>query len=111
MAPTTLLQQKTATSVHGRMPGAHGHPLHISEMLAMLPAVYSVERVSVHNPAEILKAKKAVHQAFLHQLEGKGFSLVEILSPCPTYIGKTAQETLHWISDVMVREFPLGKIK
>lgn len=111
MAPTTLVDQKTSTSVHGRNAAVHGHPLHISEMLAILPSVYSIERVSIHNPAEIVKAKKAVHQAFVNQLEGKGFSLVEILSPCPTYIGKSAQETLHWIADVMIKEFPLGKIK
>ena len=111
MAPTTLSHQKTATTVHGRDVAVHGHPLHISEMLALLPSVYSVERVSLHNPAEIMKAKKAVRQAFVNQLEGKGFSLVEIVSPCPTYIGKSPQETLRWISDVMVKEFPLGKIK
>ncbi|MDD4981426.1 MAG: thiamine pyrophosphate-dependent enzyme, partial [Candidatus Omnitrophica bacterium] len=87
MAPTTLLSQKTATTVKGRDAQIHGFPLKISEMLALLPGVKYIERTSLHSPQEIIKTKRAVKQAFSNQIEGLGFSLVEILSPCPTYWG------------------------
>jgi 2-oxoglutarate ferredoxin oxidoreductase subunit beta len=77
----------------------------------LLPGVFSLERTSLHSPQEILKTKRAIKQAFVHQLENKGFSLVEVLSPCPTYLGLTPRQALDWIKDVMVREFPLGRIK
>lgn len=111
MAPTTLLNQKTATTPRGRDANVHGYPLKISEMLAILPGVKYIERVSLHSPQEISKARKAIKQAFLNQIEGKGFSLVEILSPCPTYWGMTPKASLDWIRDVMAKEFPLGRIK
>jgi 2-oxoglutarate ferredoxin oxidoreductase subunit beta len=111
MAPTTLLGQKTATTPSGRNAGCEGFPLKISEILAGLPAVKYVERASLHSPQEVLKAKKAVRQAFQNQLDGLGFSLVEILSPCPTYWGLNPSEALDWIKDVMAKEFPLGRIK
>lgn len=111
MAPTTLLGQKTATTPKGRQAGLEGYPLKISEMLAYLPAVKYVERVSLHSPQEVMKAKKAVKQAFENQMNNAGFSLVEILSPCPTYIGKPPKETLDWIREVLTKEFPLGRIK
>jgi len=111
LAPTTLLGQKTATSLAGREKKAHGYPLKISEMLALLPGVCFIERVAINTPQEILKAKKAVREAFQNQLNKSGFSLVEILSPCPTYWGKSAKESGEWIRDVMQKEFPLGRIK
>ncbi len=111
LAPTTLLGQKTATSVNGRQKALHGYPLKISEMLALLPGVGYIERVSLHSPQEVLKAKRAIKQAFENQINNLGFSLVEVLSPCPTYWGKTAKESLDWIKDVMQKEFPLGRIK
>ena len=111
MAPTTLLGQKTATSIEGREKKAHGYPLKISEMLALLPGVCYLERVSLQNPSEVLKAKRAIKQAFENQINNLGFSLVEILSPCPTYWGLTPKESLDWIRDVMQKEFPLGRIK
>lgn len=111
MAPTTLLGQKTATSVQGRDKTKHGYPLKISEMLGLLPGVCYIERVSFHNPQEVLKAKRAIKQAFENQINNLGFSLVEILSPCPTYWGKSPKESLDWIKDVMQKEFPLGRIK
>lgn len=110
MAPTTLIGQKTETSPLGRKP-AEGYPLKISEMLAQLKGVVYVERVSLHSPAEALKAQKAVKTAFQNQIDGKGFSLVEILSPCPTYLGLSPAASVEWIKDVMVKEFPLGRIK
>jgi 2-oxoglutarate ferredoxin oxidoreductase subunit beta len=111
MAPTTLLGQKTATTPKGREANLQGYPLRISEILAKLEAVKYVERVSLHSPVEIIKAKKALMQAFRNQLDNVGFSLVEILSPCPTYWGLSAKEALEWIKNVMSKEFPLGRIK
>lgn len=111
LAPTTLLGQKTSTSIEGRVKEKHGYPLKISEMLALLPGVVYVERVSLQSPQEVLKAKRAIKQAFENQINKLGFSLVEILSPCPTYWGKNPKEALDWIKDVMQKEFPLGRIK
>ncbi len=111
MAPTTLPGQKTATTPSGRDVRVQGHPLRISEMLAQIPSVYSVERVSMHAPAEILKAKSAILRGFRNQIERKGFSLVEILSPCPTYWGVPPRDAFAWIRDNMLKEFPLGRIK
>ena len=111
LAPTTLLGQKTSTSLEGRDSKIHGYPLKISEMLALLPGVCYVERVSLHNPTEVLKAKRAIKLAFENQINNLGFSLVETLSPCPTYWGLSPQEASVWIKDVMQKEFPLGRIK
>ena len=111
MAPTTLLGQKTATTQSGRSAKLQGYPLKISEILAQLPAVKFVERVSLDSPAEINKAAAAIKQAFKNQIEGIGFSLVEVLSSCPTYWGMPPKEALDWIRDVMRKEFPLGRIK
>ena len=111
MAPTTLLGQKTSTTLDGREQQKHGYPLKISEMLALLPGVHYIERVAFYNPQGVLKAKQAIKQAFKNQMDNLGFSLVEILSPCPTYWGLTPKESLDWIRDVMQKEFPLGRIK
>ena len=111
MAPTTLVGQKTATTPLGRAVIGEGHPLKISEMLSLLPAVKYIERVSLHSPQEIIKTKRAVKQAFQNQISGVGFSLVEILSPCPTYWGFSPEKSMEWIRDVMTKEFPLGRIK
>jgi 2-oxoglutarate ferredoxin oxidoreductase subunit beta len=111
MAPTTLLGQKTATTPKGREAKYQGYPLKISEMLAILPGVKYIERVSLHSPPEILKAKRAIKQAFENQIANIGFSLVEILSPCPTYWSMSPKEALDWIKNVMAKEFPLGRIK
>ncbi len=111
MAPTTLLGQKTATTPAGRDKNKHGYPLKISEMLSLLPGVCYVERVSLFNPQVVLKAKQAIKQAFVNQAEEAGFSLVEIISPCPTYWGMSPKQALDWARDVMQKEFPLGRIK
>ncbi|MBU1998481.1 MAG: thiamine pyrophosphate-dependent enzyme [Candidatus Omnitrophota bacterium] len=111
MAPTTMLGQKTATTVKGRDPTLHGYPLKISELLASLPSVKYIERVSLHNPQEVNKAKKAIKQAFQNQIEGVGFSLVEVLSSCPTYWDMPPVKALDWMKEVMTKEFPLGRIK
>ncbi|MFA5005622.1 MAG: thiamine pyrophosphate-dependent enzyme [Candidatus Omnitrophota bacterium] len=111
MAPTTLLGQKTATTPAGRQKAGQGTPLKISEMLSLLPGVCFAERVSLHNPQAVRNAKKAIKQAFSNQMNKSGFSIVEILSPCPTYWGLAPQEALSWIEEVMQKEFPLGRIK
>ncbi|MBM3243658.1 MAG: 2-oxoglutarate oxidoreductase [Candidatus Omnitrophica bacterium] len=111
MAPTTLLNQRTATTVKGRDAKLQGFPLKISEMLAPLPGVKYIERTSLHSPQEIIKTKKALKQAFSNQVEGVGFSLVEVLSPCPTYWGMQPSVALAWIKDTMIKEFPLGRLK
>jgi 2-oxoglutarate ferredoxin oxidoreductase subunit beta len=76
-----------------------------------LPAVKYIERVSLHSPQEVNKTRQAIRQAFQNQIDKQGFSLVEVLSPCPTYWGMPAKEALDWIKEVMIKEFPLGKIK
>lgn len=111
MAPTTLLGQKTATTPKGRSMQNEGPPLKISEMLAALDAVKYVERTSTYSPQETIKTKKAIKTAFQNQINGIGFSLVEVLSPCPTYWGVTPVEAIDWIRNTMVKQFPLGRIK
>ena len=111
MAPTTLIGQKTQTTPDGRELKYHGPPLKISEILALLPATKYIERVSLHSPQEVLKAKKAIKQGFLNQINQIGFSLVEILSPCPTYWHMSPAEAFDWVRDVLCKEFPLGRIK
>jgi 2-oxoglutarate ferredoxin oxidoreductase subunit beta len=110
MAPTTLLGQKTSTTPQGREV-QQGYPLKVSELLAQLPGVKYVERASLQSPADILKAKNALRQAFKNQMDNLGFSFVEILSPCPTYWGLSPQEALDWIKNVLSKEFPLGRLK
>jgi 2-oxoglutarate ferredoxin oxidoreductase subunit beta len=111
MAPTTLLGQKTATTPLGRQAQLEGYPLKISEILSLMPGVKYVERTSLHSPQEIIKTKKAIKQCFLNQMEKIGFSLVEILSACPTYLGLSPKDTLDWIKVEMIKEFPLGRLK
>ncbi len=111
MAPTTLIGQVTSTTPGGRQAELQGYPLKISEMLAMLPGVKYVERRGLFCPQEIIKAKAALHLAFDNQIRGGGFSLVELLSPCPTYWGMSPAAAMDWIRDTMVKEFPLGRIK
>ncbi len=83
MAPTTLLGQKTTTSPMGRNIAMHGAPLRVSEIMAQVPLATYVERVSTYNPQQVKKAKQAIKKAFQNQIDGKGFSLVEVLSTCP----------------------------
>lgn len=111
MAPTTLLGQVTSTTPKGRQAEVQGYPLKISELLAMLPGVKYVERRGLFSPQEIIRAKAALHLAFDNQIRGEGFSLVELLSPCPTYWGMPPAAAMDWIKDTMVKEFPLGRIK
>ena len=111
MAPTSLVGQKTTTSPSGRNKRLDGYPVKVCEVLALLGGTSYLERVAVNNPANIRKAKKAIAKAFKHQLKKTGFSLVEILSACPTNWRMSSIESCRWIDEVMAKEFPLGVIK
>ena len=109
MAPTTLVGQVTNTSPSGRDVAHSGYPIRVSEMHGSLVGPgNSMKRVSVHDPKHIRQAKKAIKEAFVNQIEGKGFSLVEILSTCPTNWGKTPVEALKWLEEKMLPYYPLG---
>jgi 2-oxoglutarate ferredoxin oxidoreductase subunit beta len=111
MAPTSLIGQKTTTSPSGRNQDTAGYPLKFSEVLAQLQGTSYLERVAVNSPANVRKAKKAIAKGFQHQLKKTGFSMVEILSPCPTNWRMGTIESCKWIDDVMIKEYPLGVIK
>ncbi|HOW54639.1 MAG TPA: thiamine pyrophosphate-dependent enzyme [Syntrophorhabdaceae bacterium] len=111
MAPTTLKQQVTTTTPLGRNPILAGHPVRICEVFSMLDGTSYLERVAVNKPAAVIKTKKAIKKAFQCQLDGKGFSLVEILSPCPTNWKMGTIEACRWIDEVMAKQFPIGVVK
>jgi 2-oxoglutarate ferredoxin oxidoreductase subunit beta len=111
MAPTTLLAQQTTTTPYGRDARLEGYPIRVSEMLALLKGVVYVERTSVDSPANIRKTKKAIHKALQVQLDGLGFSMVEILAACPINWKMDPLESWQWIGKEMTKEFPLGVIK
>lgn len=108
MAPTTLVDQVSMTSPEGRDPLTQGYPIRMSEMLATIEGAAYIARVSVHNPQEVIKAKKAIKTAFELQIAGRGFTLVEVLSTCPTNWGYTPKEALRWLVDKMIPVYPLG---
>ena len=108
MAPTTLPGAVTTTSQAGRDIVAHGNPLRVCEMLATQDGPGFISRVSVHDVPHIMKAKAAIKKAFANQVEGKGFSLVEVLSTCPTNWGATPEEALKYVADRMIPYYPLG---
>jgi 2-oxoglutarate ferredoxin oxidoreductase subunit beta len=111
MAPTTLIGQKATTCQDGRTVAQAGMPLRVSEMLATIDGAVFVERVSVHNPAGIRKTKKAIKAAFECQLRGEGFSIVEVLSTCPTNWGIAPVESLKWLEENMIPYYPLGNFR
>jgi len=111
MAPTTILGQNTTTSPGGRKEKRDGFPINLSEMLAVAKGSAYIERTAVNSPANILRTKKAIKKAFQTQLKGYGFSLVEVLSPCPTNWKMSPVEACQWINEVMVKHFPLGVLK
>lgn len=111
MAPTTLLGQRTTTTPDGRDISTSGYPLRVSELLSTIEGVSFIQRVSIDSYKNILIAKDAIKKAFCYQIEGKGFSFVEMLSPCPTVWWLSPKESLEWIRTKMVREYPPGVIK
>ncbi|PKL51432.1 MAG: 2-oxoglutarate oxidoreductase [Nitrospira bacterium HGW-Nitrospira-1] len=111
MAPTTIHGQRTTTTPSGRDAKTSGYPLRVSELLATIEGVSFVERVSVDSYKNLMRAKRAVTTAFLNQIDCKGFSFVEILSPCPTNWGMTPQKALQWLREALIPVYPLGIIK
>lgn len=111
MAPTTLLNQKTTTSSAGRDKILDGYPVKVSEFFSQLQGVTYIERCMVNSPANINKTKKAIKKSFQCQMDGMGFSLVEILSPCPTNWKMNPIDACKWIDEVMSKEFPPGVFK
>ena len=111
LAPTTLVGMKATTAPKGRDPKEHGYPMHVCEILNQLTAPYYLERTSCNNPANVNKTKAAIKKAFQNQLDGKGFSLVEIVTSCPTNWGLEPLEALDFLEDKMFKEFPLGVIR
>ncbi|MCX7903937.1 MAG: thiamine pyrophosphate-dependent enzyme [Caloramator sp.] len=108
MAPTTLPGQVTETSPYGRDVNVAGHPIRVSEMIATLDGAVYVERVSVDSVPNIIKAKKAIKKAFELQMQGKGFTMIEVLSICPTNWGLSPNEAIKWLRDNMIPYYPLG---
>lgn len=108
MAPTTLPGQVTETSPYGRDVKQEGHPIRVSEMISTLDGACYVERVSVDTVPNIIKAKKAIKKAFQNQLDGKGFSMIEVLSICPTNWGLNPLESMQWLRDNMIPYYKLG---
>lgn len=108
MAPTSLPGQVTQTSPYGRDVKTAGYPVRICELLKTLDGPAYLERVAVNDVKNVRAAKRAIEKAFRNQVEGKGFSLVEVLSTCPTNWGLTPQKALGWLEDNMIPYYPLG---
>jgi 2-oxoglutarate ferredoxin oxidoreductase subunit beta len=111
MAPTTLVGQKTTTTPGGRDTRQSGYPLRVAEMLATIDGASFIARTSVDSPKNLLTTRTLIEKAFRYQWEGKGFSLLEILSPCPTDWGLSPQESVKWIQSDMIPVYPLGVLK
>lgn len=111
MSPMTLPGQKTTTSPYGRKVEDTGMPLKVSEMLAQIPGASYIERTSAHNALNVRKTKKAIKKAFQYQKEGKGFSIVEILSTCNIGWGMSPVDSLTWLEENMIPYYPLGVYK
>jgi len=111
MAPTSLPGMKTTSSPLGRDVELQGYPLKMSEILANMDGAGYIVRRSLHNPASIRKAKKAIRIAFEAQVRGLGFSMVELLSTCPTNWGISPLEALNWLEEHMIPAYPLGDYK
>ena len=111
MAPTSLIGQVTQTSPYGRDPKTQGMPIRICELLSTLDAPAYLERVAVNNVMHVRQAKKAILKAFKNQVEGKGFSLVEVVSTCPTNWGLTPDKACAFVEEKMIPFYPLGNFK
>ena len=111
MAPTTLLGMKASTAPKGRIAEEHGYPMHMSEILNQLTAPAYIERTSCNNPQNVMKTKNAIKKAFQYQLEGKAFSMVEIVTSCPTNWGLDPMKSLEYLEEKMFPEYPLGVIR
>lgn len=111
MAPTTLLGQKTTTSQDGRNLEQHGGPIKMAEILSQVDGAAYVERVMLTDVSNIRKTKKAIKKAFTYQMEGKGFSMIEVLSTCPVNWKMKPRDAMERVKEEMVPIFPLGVFK
>ena len=111
MAPTTLPGQVTQTTPYGRDTATAGYPIRVCEMLSTLTGTAYAARVSVDSPKNVNAAKKAIKKAFQNQLDGKGFSIVEVISACPTNWGLEPVQALDWLRENMIPYYPLGVYK
>ena len=111
MAPTSLPGQVTQTSPYGRDPKLCGYPVRVCEMLSELEGPEYLERVTVTNVKNVRNAKKAIKKGFQNQIDGKGFSLIEVVSTCPTNWGMTPQKAIEWLEENMLAYYPLGVYK
>ncbi len=111
MAPTTLIGQKTTTTPSGRSPERAGYPIRVCEMLATLEGSAYIARVSVSTPRNVLQAKKAIKKAFETQMKNLGYSLVEVLSQCPTNWHMTPEQSTKWVDEKMTLQYPLGEFR
>lgn len=111
MAPTTILEQRSTTTPMGRHKTLDGYPVKVCELFSPLKGVTYIERCTVTSPANINKTRKAIKKAFQCQIDGLGFSLIEILSPCPINWKMMPIDSCKWIDNVMSKEFPLGVFK
>ncbi len=111
MAPTTLSGQVTETTPKGRDTNVHGNPVKVCELMKNITSIRYMERVSTHNVREVIKTKKAIKKAFEYVKNGEGFSFVEVLSICPTNWKKNIEDSLNWIKESMICEFPLKVFK
>jgi 2-oxoglutarate ferredoxin oxidoreductase subunit beta len=111
MAPTTMIGQKTTTSPYGRRTDVEGYPLKITDLIGTLPGAAYVVRTSLATPAKIRQTKKAIKKAFEVQIEGLGYSLVEVLSPCPTNWKVSPKDSFKYLEDKMEKEYPIGVMK
>ena len=111
MAPTSLIGQVTQTSPYGRDAKTQGMPIRICELLSSLDAPAFLERVAVNSVAHVRQAKKAILAAFRNQVEGRGFSLVEVLSTCPTNWGLAPDKACQWVEEKMIPFYPLGNFR
>ncbi len=111
MAPTSLPGQVTQTSPYGRDTDHCGFPIRVCEMLSTLDGPEYLERVTVNSVKAVKNAKKAIKKAFQNQVDGKGFSLIEVVSTCPTNWGMTPKKALEWIDEKMLPYYPLGVYK
>lgn len=111
MAPTTLIGQRTTTTPYGRTVKNEGYPIKVCELLSSLEAPVYLERVAITDAKNVMKARKSIRKGLQNQIEGKGFSLIEILSPCPTGWGVKPVEAKNWVEDVLTKHFQLGVFK
>jgi 2-oxoglutarate ferredoxin oxidoreductase subunit beta len=111
MAPTTLCNQKTTTTPYGRNIKQEGYPLHVSELLSTIEGVSYITRTSVDSYKNLIDTKQAIKKSFRYQLENKGFSLVEILSPCPVDWKLSPKDSIKWLQKEMISVYPLGTYK